>query len=130
MIIADEHLATVAGWAGRSHKELDCEQLVIEAFRLRGIELPGLYRAMFKGMFFTAFELQPWDVVPVCNHRLHVMTHAGIYLGDGLVIHSFEDSGVVILPITREPWWSRIATEDTPDGSVGRRGYLRLRSHL
>ena len=120
-MITDPILSTVAGWVGRSHTEIDCEQLVVDAYKLRGVEFQGLYRAMFKGMFRTVFEPQPWDLIPVSNHRLNVITHVGLFLGDDQVIHSFEDSGVVVLPLTREPWFSRIARDAT-----GRRGYLRL----
>lgn len=123
-----EALTIAKSWVGRSHREMDCEQLVVEFHRLLGVEMGGLYAGLFKGLFRTVFDPLPGDVVPICNHRLYVMTHGAIYLGDQEVLHSFEDAGVVILPLTREPWFSRIACERLPNGSFGRRGFLRLRT--
>jgi cell wall-associated NlpC family hydrolase len=120
-MMTDPNLATVATWVGRSHAAIDCEQLVIDAYKLRGIELPGLYRAMFKGMFRTVFDPAPWDLIPVANHRLNIITHVGLYLGNQQAAHSFEESGVVVLPLHREPWFSRIARD-----ASGRPGFLRL----
>lgn len=129
-----DHAAAIAvamSWVGRSHAEMDCEQLIVEYHRLIGVHLTGLYAGLFKGLFRTVFDPEPGDVVPICNHRLGLvrgvelhafMTHGGVYCGDGRVLHSFEDSGVVNLPLTREPWFSRIARDKD-----GRRGYLRLR---
>jgi cell wall-associated NlpC family hydrolase len=116
-------------WVGRyTYAEMDCERLVVDANQLRGVEIPGLYRGIFKGMFWTVDTPEPWDIVPISNHVLGVVTHAALYLGNGMVIQSFEDSGPVIIPLTREPWWSRIARYQ---GDPERRGYLRLRSkHL
>lgn len=119
-------LATVASWVGRSHADLNCWDLIRAAYRLRDVELPASYHdALLRGLFRTVFEPEPWDLIPVCNHRLEIANHVMLYLGAGTVIHSIEDSGVVTQPLLREPWWSRIARER--DGER-RRGYLRLRA--
>lgn len=121
----DTHLSTVAGWVGRSYADLPCWQLVREAYRLRGIELPADYYASLDS-FRTVFEPEPWDLVVMCNHRLSIANHVGLYLGEGRLIHSVEDSNVVITPLEREPWWSRVArTRPTDEHPQGRRGYLR-----
>lgn len=122
----DPRLTTIAGWVGRSHAELNCWELVRAAFRMRGEQLPASYHeALLKGMFRTVFEPEPWDLVPVCNHRLEIVNHVALYLGDGQIIHSLEDVGVVAHPLVREPWFSRIARER--DGAR-RKGFLRLRA--
>jgi cell wall-associated NlpC family hydrolase len=127
-MITDPHLLTVSGWVGKNYEEMGtsmrgCWNLVRTAYALRGIGLPFDYHiTLDQQMFRTVFELQPWDIVPICNHRLPIVTHVALYLGDSTIIHAIEDSGVVAHPISREPWWSRIARDEK-----GRRGYLRLR---
>jgi cell wall-associated NlpC family hydrolase len=122
----DPRLLTVSGWVGRSHADLDCWELVREAFRLRDVKLHASYHeALLNGMFRTVFEPEPWDLVPISNHRLEIVNHVALYLGDGQIIHSIEDAGVVLHPLTREPWFSRIARERAGDR---RKGFLRLRA--
>jgi cell wall-associated NlpC family hydrolase len=121
----DPRLITISGWVGRSYADLDCWELIVAANRLRDVHLPPSYHvALQQGLFRTVFEPEPWDLVPVSNHKLEITNHVMLYLGDGLVIHSVQDSNVVSHPITREPWWSRIARER---GGERRRGYLRVK---
>jgi cell wall-associated NlpC family hydrolase len=139
----DPHLITAAGWVGKSYAEMEalfprkggastvqwqagargCWNLVREAYRLSGVEIPEEYHAALDArMFRTVYEPQPWDLVPICNHVLPIVTHVALYLGDSMILHALEAHGVVAQPITREPWWSRIARDEK-----GRRGFLRLR---
>jgi cell wall-associated NlpC family hydrolase len=129
-MITDPILLTVSRWVGKTYEEMEalypsnhrngwassygCWALARAAEALRGNELPEQYHAALDArMFRTVFELQPWDLIPICNHRLPIVTHVMLYLGDSTVIHAIEDSGVVAHPISREK---------------GRRGYLRLRT--
>ncbi len=161
MPFQDEHLATVAGWVGKTYSEMEalfprrnflsteltrdadrnarhlsggsrvgwkagmrgCWNLIRAAESLRGNAIPEeYYAALDARMYRTVFEPQPWDIIPVCNHRLPIVTHVMLYLGESVVVHALEDPGVISGPITRDPWWSRIARDRS-----GRRGYLRLR---
>lgn len=141
-MITDPHLLTVAGWVGKTYEEMEalypsnrpervgwassfgCWALVRAAYALRGVNLPEQYHAALDARLFrTVHELEPWDIVPVCNHPLAIVTHVMLYLGDSTVIHAMEEVNVVAHPITREPWWTRIARD-----RQGRRGYLRLRT--
>lgn len=125
-MIDDPRLLTIAGWAGRSHAELNCWSLIVAAYKLRDVRLPSTYHdALSAGMFRTVFEPEPWDLVPIANHRLEITNHVALYVGDGQIIHSIEEAGVISHPLTREPWWSRVARER--DGAR-RKGYLRLRT--
>jgi hypothetical protein len=145
MIISDPHLAIVAGWVGRSYAEMEalfprtatgsslqweagmrgCWNLVRAAEALRGNETPEEYHAALDArMYRTVFEPEPWDLIPICNHRLQIVTHVTLVLPESLHIHALEDHGVVLQPITREPWWSRVARDEN-----GRRGFLRRRTH-
>ncbi len=158
----DPHLATVLSWVGKTYAEMDalyprefvprnatpgrrllwaagmrgCWNLVRAETRLRtGIELPEEYHlALDQRIYRTVFEPQPWDLVPICNHKLPIVTHVMIVLPGLNVIHAIEEAGPIAHPLTREPWWSRIGREVIDDGqtqTLGRRGYLRLReAHL
>lgn len=140
----DPHLATVAGWVGKTYAEMEalyprgrgaagwepgsgCWSLVRAAFALRGVDLPEAYylAVLDSRMFRTVFDPQPWDVVPISNHRLTIVTHVALYLGgpDSLIIHALEDAGVLAHPLHREPVYSRIARDEKR-----RLGFLRLRN--
>lgn len=121
----DPRLITIAGWVGRSHAELNCWELVRAAYRLRHVQLPATYHdALLKGMFRTVFEPEPFDLLAIANHRLWITNHVALYLGDGKIIHSLEDFGVVQHEMTRSPWWDRVVRERSGEG---RKGFLRLR---
>jgi len=123
--LTEDHLATLRSWVGRSYAEMRCWDVVLEAFRLRCVELPyGYAEALERRLFRTVSDPEPWDVVPICNHELAIVNHVALYIGENLIIQSCEESGVVITPLDREPFWSRIARRR---GS-GERGYLRLRA--
>jgi cell wall-associated NlpC family hydrolase len=128
MTSEDPRLATIAGWVGRSYAEMRCWDVIRSAYRLRDVNLPSDYYASI-ALFETVFDPEPWDVIAICNHRLAIANHVGLYLGDGEFIHSLEGDGVVIGRLDRAPWRERIArtrpTEHYPDG---RPGFLRFRS--
>jgi hypothetical protein len=120
----DPILARVESWVGRSYADLRCWDLIAEAFALRGTPLRGdLYQILFTAgdTFRTVFDPEPWDVVPVINHRLPIINHVGLYLGESRFIHSVEDQGVVITKLHQQPWSERIVHES------GRRAFLRHR---
>lgn len=143
-MIDDPHLQIVAGWVGKTYEEMEqlfprqrtgapsqwvagargCWNLVRAAYQLRGVVIPEEYHAALdQRLFRTVFEPQPFDVVPISLHRLPIVTHVGLFLGEGFMVHAIEESGVIGHPLSREPWWSRIAKAED-----GRRGYLRLRT--
>lgn len=140
-MINDPHLATVAGWVGKTYAEMEalyprgrgaagwepgpkaCWSLARAAFALRGIALPGNeFDVIHGGHARTVFEPEPWDLVLVCNHRLAIPNHVMLYLGghDSIVVHAIEDGGVIAHPITREPWWSRVLRETPKESHVAR----------
>lgn len=155
MLDTTSALATASRWVGKTYAEMDaiyprifqprrptapeqaaryaweagargCWSLVRAAFSLRGVEIPEEYHAALDARLFrTVFDPQPFDIVPICNHRLPIVTHVALVLPDSLILHALETYGVVAQPLTRDPWWSRIARDRD-----GRRGYLRLRTSL
>jgi peptidoglycan DL-endopeptidase CwlO len=72
-------------WGGASPGAFDCSGLVMWAFQQAGISLPHSSQALAHGGQPVALsDLQPGDVLTFYSDA----SHAGIYVGDGLMIHS------------------------------------------
>ncbi|WP_407937922.1 peptidoglycan hydrolase RipC [Mycobacterium interjectum] len=72
-------------WGGAAPGGFDCSGLVMWAFQQAGISLPHSSQAQAQGGQPVALsDLQPGDVVTFYNDA----SHSGIYVGDGMVIHS------------------------------------------
>jgi cell wall-associated NlpC family hydrolase len=72
-------------WGGASPGAFDCSGLVMWAFQQAGISLPHSSQAQAEGGQPVALsDLQPGDVLTFYSDA----SHSGIYVGDGMVIHS------------------------------------------
>ncbi|ORW25908.1 endopeptidase [Mycobacterium palustre] len=72
-------------WGGAAPGGFDCSGLVMWAFQQAGISLPHSSQAQaVGGQPVSLSDLQPGDVVTFYNDA----SHSGIYVGDGMVIHS------------------------------------------
>jgi cell wall-associated NlpC family hydrolase len=72
-------------WGGAAPGGFDCSGLVMWAFQQAGISLPHSSQALAHGGQPVALsDLQPGDVLTFYSDA----SHAGIYIGDGLMIHS------------------------------------------
>lgn len=72
-------------WGGAAPGGFDCSGLVMWAFQQAGIALPHSSQALAHGGQPVALsDLQPGDVLTFYSDA----SHAGIYIGDGLMIHS------------------------------------------
>jgi peptidoglycan DL-endopeptidase CwlO len=72
-------------WGGASPGAFDCSGLVMWAFQQAGISLPHSSQALAQGGQPVALsDLQPGDVLTFYSDA----SHAGIYVGDGMMIHS------------------------------------------
>jgi cell wall-associated NlpC family hydrolase len=72
-------------WGGASPGAFDCSGLVMWAFQQAGISLPHSSQAQSQGGQPVALsDLQPGDVLTFYSDA----SHSGIYVGDGMVIHS------------------------------------------
>ncbi|MBW0013117.1 peptidoglycan hydrolase RipC [Mycobacterium sp.] len=72
-------------WGGAAPGGFDCSGLVMWAFQQAGISLPHSSQAQSQGGQPVALaDLQPGDVVTFYSDA----SHSGIYVGDGMVIHS------------------------------------------
>ncbi|OHU86393.1 peptidoglycan hydrolase RipC [Mycobacterium talmoniae] len=72
-------------WGGAAPGGFDCSGLVMWAFRQAGISLPHSSQAQANGGQPVALsDLQPGDVLTFYSDA----SHSGIYVGDGMMIHS------------------------------------------
>jgi cell wall-associated NlpC family hydrolase len=72
-------------WGGAAPGGFDCSGLVMWAFQQAGIALPHSSQALAHGgQPVSLSELQPGDVLTFYSDA----SHAGIYIGDGLMVHS------------------------------------------
>ena len=72
-------------WGGAAPGGFDCSGLVMWAFQQAGIALPHSSQALAHGGEPVALsDLQPGDVLTFYSDA----SHAGIYIGDGMMVHS------------------------------------------
>jgi cell wall-associated NlpC family hydrolase len=72
-------------WGAAGPSEFDCSGLVMWSFRQAGISLPHSSQALANGGQPVALsDLQPGDVLTFYSDA----SHAGIYVGDGMMVHS------------------------------------------
>lgn len=78
-------VGTPYAWGGAAPGGFDCSGLVMWAFQQAGIALPHSSQALAHGgQPVSLSDLQPGDVLTFYADA----SHAGIYVGDGLMIHS------------------------------------------
>ncbi|WP_081968262.1 peptidoglycan hydrolase RipC [Mycobacterium kyorinense] len=85
-------------WGGAAPGGFDCSGLVMWAFQQAGIPLPHSSQALAHGGQPVALsDLQPGDVLTFYSDA----SHAGIYVGDGLMVHSSTyGQPVRVVPMT------------------------------
>ncbi|MGH3551611.1 MAG: peptidoglycan hydrolase RipC [Mycobacterium sp.] len=72
-------------WGGAAPGGFDCSGLVMWSFQQAGVALPHSSQALAHGGQPVALsDLQPGDVLTFYSDA----SHAGIYIGDGLMVHS------------------------------------------
>lgn len=72
-------------WGGAAPGGFDCSGLVMWAFQQAGVSLPHSSQAMAHGgQPVSLSDLQPGDVLTFYSDA----SHAGLYIGDGMMIHS------------------------------------------
>ncbi|BBX61962.1 endopeptidase [Mycobacterium saskatchewanense] len=72
-------------WGGAAPGGFDCSGLVMWAFQQAGIQLPHSSQALAHGgQPVSLSDLQPGDVLTFYSDA----SHTGIYVGDGMMIHS------------------------------------------
>lgn len=84
-------------WAGSSPSGFDCSGFVQYVFGAHGISLPRISRSQYSvGTYVAKKDLQPGDLVFFFSTNKNVISHVGIYIGNGEFIHSSSSYGVII----------------------------------
>jgi hypothetical protein len=92
-------------FGGSSSHALDCSGFVQKVFRANGIELPRDSRAQAKyGYKVSLSELKPGDLLFFKTYKRDV-SHVGIYIGGGKMVHAATRGGRVMVSSIHEPYY-------------------------
>jgi cell wall-associated NlpC family hydrolase len=92
-------------FGGSNSQALDCSGFVQKVFRANGIELPRDSRAQAKyGYKVSLSELKPGDLLFFKTYKRDV-SHVGIYIGDGKMVHAATRGGRVMVSSIHEPYY-------------------------
>lgn len=94
-------------WGGTTNRGMDCSAFVRSVFRAHGISLPRVARDQAKvGQEVKWDQLQPGDrLYFACKGG--AVDHAGIYIGNGMFIHSSTNRGGVGIDKIVTPLFAR-----------------------
>ncbi|MBQ9762481.1 MAG: C40 family peptidase [Oscillospiraceae bacterium] len=82
-------------WGGTTTKGFDCSGFVQYVMKQSGITLPRTTAQQVKvGTYVSKSNLQPGDLVFLQNTYRTGVSHVGIYIGNGNVIHASSSKGV------------------------------------
>jgi len=89
-------------WGGSGPNAFDCSGLIMWAFQQTGRSLPHSSQALATGGQPVAqSDLQPGDIVTFYSD----VSHAGIYVGDGMMVHaSTYGTPVRVAPVNSSPF--------------------------
>ena len=94
---------------GTSKKCMDCSGLLLAAFRDLGVQVPHSSQAIARyGRFVPRREdLKRGDLVFFARtyRTSKVITHAGIYLGQGKFLHTSSSKGVMVSDVNDPYYW-------------------------
>ena len=94
---AKRHIGTPYVWGGTTTKGFDCSGYTQYVMKRCGITIPRTTTEQYKiGTFVSKSNLQPGDLVFLQNTYREGISHVGIYIGDGKMIHASSSKGVVI----------------------------------
>jgi cell wall-associated NlpC family hydrolase len=98
-IVADakKHLGTPYVWGGSTPDGFDCSGFVQYVLKQNGISIPRTTQEQVKiGKPISKSDLQIGDLVFLQNTYRAGVSHVGIYIGDGKMIHASSSKGVTI----------------------------------
>ncbi len=106
---AEKYLGTPHCMGGTTSKCLDCSGLTYLAFKKNKIEIPrnSQEQARYGRLIFDSNELKRGDLVFFTRSykTSDYITHVGIYLGNGMFIHTSSSAGVTKTALNNL-WWS------------------------
>jgi LysM repeat protein len=93
---------------GESSRGFDCSGFVKYIYGLWGVKLPHDSRAMFKfGTPVAKSDLQPGDILFFANTYRRGISHVGLYIGDGKMIHASNRRGGVRVDSINDSYFGR-----------------------
>lgn len=94
---AKKYLGVPYVWGGTTPKGFDCSGFTQYIFRQSGITLPRTTTEQYQiGTYVSKSNLKPGDLVFLQNTYRQGISHVGIYIGDGQMIHASSSKGIVI----------------------------------
>ena len=98
-------------WAGSSPAGFDCSGFVYYAMKQSGYSISRVSASTYYDMGKSVKEPQPGNLVffGKTPESKQVITHMGIYIGDGQFIHASSSKGVMISPLSQTYYKTRLA---------------------
>lgn len=91
------YLGTPYVWGGTTPSGFDCSGFTQYVLKQHGITIPRTTTEQYKvGTYVAKSDLQPGDLVFLQNTYRAGISHVGIYIGNGKMIHASSSKGVVI----------------------------------
>ena len=96
---AQQFLGTPYVWSEESpERGFDCSGLVSYCFQSFGYQTNRTAAAIFEnGVAVEKADLQPGDAVFFCSDSSSAISHVGIYIGNGKMVHASSSAGEVII---------------------------------
>ncbi len=106
---AEKYIGTPHCMGGDSKKCIDCSGLLLASFRDVNVKTPHGSEAMahYGKIIATQDSLRRGDLVFFVNtyNTKKVITHSGIYLGEGKFIHTSSRKGVIVTDLFYSKYW-------------------------
>lgn len=96
-------------WAAEGPNSFDCSGLVYYVYAKNGIDLPRVSKQQYKvGKYIDFKNIQPGDLLFSSTNRSGQVSHVGIYIGSGNMIHAPNKGDVVKIVSINNSYWNSV----------------------